>query len=82
MRSASGLSDCVEFPTLGIKLYRRILHSLSISLGPLAELETQLELTVCLNLLRAVKAETCKSLCEEIGKMLHGLATAISRRSH
>ena len=57
------------------------LHFVSISLGSLAELETQLDLTVRLNLLSAESVEDAKQRCEEVGRMLHGIASAI-RRSH
>jgi four helix bundle protein len=61
---------------------REFLQHFSISLGSLAEIETQLELALRLKLLPAAGAEKCRALCEEVGRMLHGLATAISRRSH
>ena len=61
---------------------REFLQHLSISLGSLAEIETQLDLALRLNLLPAEGAQKCRALCEEVGKMLHGLATAISHRSH
>ena len=57
------------------------LHFVSISLGSLAELETQLDLTARLNLLPAESVEIAKRSCEEVGRMLHRIASAI-RRSH
>jgi four helix bundle protein len=58
------------------------LQHLSISLGSLAELETQLEVAIRLSLLPASTAEECREKCEQVGKLLHGLASAIKRCSH
>jgi four helix bundle protein len=60
---------------------REFLQYLSIALGSLAELETQLDLATRLKLLTLTRTELAKSLCDEVGRMLHGLAAAISRRS-
>jgi four helix bundle protein len=61
---------------------REFLQHLSISSGSLAELETQFDLAVRLNLIPASEAEEATRLCQEIGKMLHGLANAIRRQTH
>jgi len=44
--------------------------------------DDEIDLALRLNLLPAEGAEKCRGLCEEVGKMLHGLATAICRHSH
>ena len=61
---------------------REFLQHLSISSGSLAELETQLNLAMRLNLIPPSDAEEATRLCEEIGKMLHGLANAIRRHTN
>jgi four helix bundle protein len=56
---------------------REFQHHLSISLGSLAELETQIQLSLTLNLPSEENIERGSALCEEVGGMLHGLIQAI-----
>jgi four helix bundle protein len=49
-------------------------------MGSLSELETQLELAMLLKIVSTAKTRNGSLLCQEIGKMLHGLANAIKRR--
>jgi four helix bundle protein len=61
---------------------REFLQHLSISSGSLAELETQINLAMRWNFIHPTDAEEATRLCKEIGKMLHGLANAIRRRTN
>ena len=61
---------------------RELLQYLSIPLGSLAELETQIDLAARLNLVPRSAADKCANMCEEVGRMVHGLVHAIRQRSH
>jgi four helix bundle protein len=53
------------------------LNHLSISRGSLTELETYLELTVRLGLLRKAQVEKAQAECESIGRLLGALIRAL-----
>jgi four helix bundle protein len=53
------------------------LHSISIALGSLAELETQLELSVTLGFIHPEGAELLASGCNMVGRMLHRLKASL-----
>ncbi len=59
---------------------KEFLNHLSIALGSVAELETQLELRRRLNLSSENKVSTCIAQCGEVGRMVHGLLLSIRRR--
>lgn len=54
------------------------LHHISISRGSLQELETLLLIAEHLGYASAVKLETLRGFCEEVGRMLSGLRRALS----
>lgn len=56
---------------------REFLHFLHIALGSLSELETQLEITVRLRIRSPQEAQLMIENCQEVGKMLHGLANSL-----
>lgn len=58
---------------------KEFLQFLHIAMGSLSELETQLELAVRLKIASTASTRDGSLLCQEIGKMLHGLANAIRR---
>jgi four helix bundle protein len=58
---------------------KEFLQFLHIAMGSLSELETQIELSIRLKLLSSGEVETCSPLCQEIGKMLHGLVNSLHR---
>jgi four helix bundle protein len=60
------------------KVFRQFLN---IAMGSLSELETQLDVSVRLQMLTAEKCQKASALCQEIGKMLHGLANSLSPSS-
>ena len=53
-------------------------HFISISLGSLAELETQIEIAFDLSFIDAKKFETLMPNLDEIGKMLRGLQNSLT----
>jgi four helix bundle protein len=57
------------------------LEFLFIALGSLFELRTQIELTIRLKILSESECEQTRCLCDEVGKMLHGLVSSI-QHSH
>lgn len=52
---------------------------LSVALGSLAEIETQIELACRLNYVKKSDTQALNASCSEVGRMLHGLRTSISR---
>jgi four helix bundle protein len=54
-------------------------NHLRIALGSLAELETQLELSVQLKLLDRSNIQPVTAELEEVGRMLHGLVRSLER---
>jgi four helix bundle protein len=71
--SAEGHSRCHS---------RELLQYLSIFLSSLAELETHIDLAGRLNFIPRSAADKGANMCEEVGRMLHGLVHAIRQRSH
>ncbi len=63
----------------GNREYQRFV---SIALGSVAELQTQLILAQDLGLGSADRAESALSLCDRVGQMLQKLNQALSRRTH
>jgi four helix bundle protein len=61
------------------KVFRQFL---TVAMGSLSELETQLELSVRLRFLTEGGRERASCLCKEIGKMLYGLARSLPLASH
>jgi four helix bundle protein len=57
------------------------LHFISIALGSLAELETQIDLSIDLKLIAPEKVEALTTSCDKVGKMLHGLKESLARHS-
>lgn len=57
---------------------REYRHALSIALGSLAELETQVELSVMFGLISGEGEKTLRSGCDIVGKMLHGLKASLA----
>lgn len=58
---------------------REFLQFSHIAMGSLSEVETQIEVSVRLSILSAKEVEKATSLCQEVGKMLHGLANSLQR---
>lgn len=56
------------------------LHHVGISLGSLAELETQIIISERLGFLKQDGAQRSLTSCESIGRMLHALQLALERR--
>jgi four helix bundle protein len=56
------------------KEFVRFIH---VALGSLSELETQVDLSVRLEILHASEGDCFLERCREIGKMLHGLAKSV-----
>jgi four helix bundle protein len=56
---------------------REFLQFIHIAIGSLLELETQVEVTKRLGMLAGEKAESTLAKCQEVGKMLYGLAGAL-----
>lgn len=54
-------------------------NHLRIALGSLAELETQVELSCRLNLLKQETANVCLEHCASVGRLLNGLVRALER---
>jgi four helix bundle protein len=59
---------------------REFLHHLSIARGSLSELETQLIIASRLKYLHQGTAEKLTSQTLEIGRLIHGLSTAITKK--
>jgi four helix bundle protein len=59
---------------------REFLRFLSIALGSVAELETQLELAHRLGYIGLTERSELQEQAAEIGKMLHGLRASLRRR--
>jgi len=57
-------------------------HFLGIARGSLAELETQIELSARLEMLKSEDTAIFMNLIEEIGKMLSGLKRSLSPKSN
>ncbi len=56
---------------------REFLQFSHIAMGSLSELETQIELSIRLSILSRADTEKTVCLCQEVGKMLHGLANSL-----
>ncbi len=59
---------------------RTYLRHVRIALGSLAELDTQLELVLCLNLIEESSLATAVGEIVRAGQLLHGLERALKRR--
>ena len=59
---------------------KEFMHHVSIGLGSLAEIETQLEIALSLQYLNKESWETQLARCCEVGKMLRGLQKALSQK--
>jgi four helix bundle protein len=60
---------------------KEFLHHLSIALGSVAELQTQIELATRQHHIDQPDIDVPNTLCSDVCKMLHGLIKAIRRRS-
>jgi four helix bundle protein len=58
---------------------REFLQFLHIAMGSLSELETQVELAQRLGIISSDDARATFAICQEVGKMLHGLANVLNR---
>ncbi len=55
---------------------------LSIAMGSLSELETQINLAVRLEFISQQDCDALCSQCAEVGKMIYGLGNSITSRNH
>ena len=60
-----------------VKEFIQFLH---IAMGSLSELETQLEIASRLKIIPLQEARSILQRCQEVGKMLHGLASSVPHR--
>lgn len=59
---------------------KEFVQFLHIALGSLSELETQIEIASRLQIVQSQEAISILQRCQEVGKMLHGLAGSVPRR--